>query len=182
MKILLTGIAGAGKSTLVKALNHRDIKAIDLHDIPGVFFWKKKDTGEIMQYSPVRSREWFDTVDRICDIKKLQNILEQNPNTIMAGSTGSGNQKEFLSLFDKIILLQCDPETIIHRMKTRTNKSGYGKKQEEQDDNIALQEEFDSRLLFFGAIPVNTKGEIDDVVQKIIEISKINSDFLQPLR
>jgi broad-specificity NMP kinase len=34
MKVLITGIAGTGKSTIIKELNKKGIDAIDLHDVP----------------------------------------------------------------------------------------------------------------------------------------------------
>jgi broad-specificity NMP kinase len=136
MKTLITGIAGTGKSTIVKALNERGVVSIDLHDVPGLFFWQNKETKEKVEYYPVHSKEWFDTVDRLCDINKLKEMLDQYTNIVMAGTTSGSNQKNFLSLFDKVILLQSNPETLIYRMKTRTNKSGYGKTEAEQEDNI----------------------------------------------
>jgi dephospho-CoA kinase len=172
MKILITGIAGTGKTTITKALNERGVFSIDLHAIPGLFFWQNKETKEIVEYSPVHSKDWFDIMERLCNIGMLKEMLAQYTDVIMAGTTSGSNQEEFLSLFDKIILLQSDPKIIVHRMKTRTNVSGYGKTEAEQEDNIEWQLEFDPKLLSMGAIPVNTEGTINDVVEKIIEISK----------
>jgi broad-specificity NMP kinase len=172
MKVLITGIAGTGKSTIAKELTKRGVTAIDLHDVPGLFFWQHKKTKETVEYAPVHSKEWFDTVDRLCDINKMNELLARQSDIVMAGSTSGSNQKEFFSLFDKIILLQGDPETLVHRMQTRTNKSGYGKTEAEQEDNIEWQKEYDPLLISLGAIPVSTAGELDDVVDKIIEIIK----------
>ncbi len=172
MKILLTGIAGTGKSTIVKALSERGIAAIDLHDVPDLFFWQNKVTKEKIEYTPGRPKEWFESVDRLCDIGKLKEILGQYTDIVAAGTTSGSNQKEFLSVFDKIILLQADPATLIQRMQTRTNKSGYGKSKGEQEDNIEWQKEYDPLLLSLGAIPVDTKGNLDDVVNKIIELTQ----------
>lgn len=171
MKVLITGIAGTGKSTIVKALNEKGIASIDLHDVPGLFFWQDKKTKERVEYVPTQSREWFDTVDRLCDIGRLKKILDQKQDIVMAGTVG-GNQAEYIALFDTVILLQSDPQTLIHRMKTRTNKSGYGKTKAEQEDNIEWQKEFDPLLLSLGAIPVDTNGELNDVVDKIITLIK----------
>ena len=55
-------------------------------------------------------------------------------------------------------------------MKTRVNKSGYGKTATEQEDNIDWQKEFDPEVLSYGAIPVDTSGNLDDVVDKIIDL------------
>ena len=172
MKVLLTGIAGTGKSTIVSVLNERGIFSLDLHDIPGLFFWQNKETKERVEYTPVESREWFDTVDRLCDIPKLKEILSQYKDIVMAGTAGGSNQEEFLSLFDKIILLQANPQTLVNRMKTRINKSGYGKTKAEQDDNTEWQKDFDPKILSYGAIPVSTEGELNDIVDKIIVLIK----------
>lgn len=172
MKVLLTGIAGTGKSTIIKALNEKGFVSLDLHDIPGLFFWQDKETREKVQYTPVESREWFETVDRLCDISRLKEILSQYDNVVVAGATSGSNQEEFLSLFDKIILLQADPETLVRRMQTRINKSGYGKTKAEQEDNIEWQKEFDPKILSYGAIPISTEGEITDAVDNIIGLIK----------
>ena len=145
---------------------------MDLHNIPGLFFWQDKNTKEKIEYSPVHSKEWFDGVDRICDIDKLKELLEQHSSVTMAGTTSGSNKGEFLSQFDKIILLQADPQALIHRMKTRINKSGYGKTEAEQQDNIEWQKEFDPELLSYGSIPVSTEEELDIVVNKIILLVK----------
>ena len=82
------------------------------------------------------------------------------------------NSFGFLSLFDKIILLQANPETIVHRMATRINKSGYGKNKLEQENNLEWRKRFDSEILLMGGIPVNTEGNIDEVTDRIITIIK----------
>ncbi len=168
MKTLLTGIAGTGKSTIAKTLAERGIRAIDLHDVPGLFFWQDKKTKEKVEYKPVSDKKWFDTVDRICDIEKLKGMFDQYD--VMAGTTSSGNQKEFLALFDRIILLRADADTLVHRMQTRINKSGYGKTKAEQEDNVEWQKEYDPLLISLGAIPVSTKGDLADVVDRIIKL------------
>ena len=170
MKTLLTGIAGTGKSTIVRALNEQGIFAIDLHNVPGLFFWQNKITKEPVTYSPVYSQEWFETVDRICNIELLQKLLQEHPIIIAAGTTGGSNQKEFLALFDKIILLQSNPETLTRRLQTRTNISGYGKTTAEQEDNIEWQKEFDPLMISYGAIPVNTEKSLGETVRQIITL------------
>lgn len=175
MKVLITGIAGTGKSTIIEALNKRGIDAVDLHDVPDLFFWQDRRTAEKVPYAPVHSQKWFDTMERLCDLEKLKEILNQYDDIIMAGTISGDDQKQFLSLFDKIILLQANPDTLIHRMQTRINKSGYGKTKVEQDDNIAWQKEYDSLLISYGAIPVNTEGSLDEVADKIIGM--VTSNF-----
>jgi broad-specificity NMP kinase len=170
MKVLLTGVAGTGKSTLAEALAARGANAIDLHDIPGIFYWQDLKTKERVEYTPVHAQDWFETVDRLCDIPKLKEILDSQKDIVVSGSTSGSNLKEFLSLFDKIILLQASPETILSRMETRTNKSGFGKTKAEQDDNLEWQKEFDPELISYGAIPVSTEGDLNEVTDRIVKL------------
>jgi len=171
MKLLLTGVAGTGKSTITKELQKGGLNAIDLHGMPGLFFWQDKITKQKTEYMPGRPREWFNSVERFCDIDKLKEILSRQENIIVAGTAG-GNQLEFFPLFDKVVLLQCSPETIIQRLNSRTNKSGFGKAKSEQEDTIEWQKEFEPAVLAYGAIPVSTEGEIEKVVKKIITLYK----------
>ena len=171
MKILLTGVAGTGKSSITRELNKRGIAAIDLHGVKGLLYWRDKKTKERVPYSPGRPPEWFQSVERLCDIDMLKQMLAEHEDIFMAGTAG-GNEDEYYPLFDKVILLQCDPQTLIHRMETRTNTSGFGKTKSEQDGTIEWQKSFDPHALSRGAIPVNTFGDIDSVVDKILEIAQ----------
>ena len=88
MKVLLTGIAGTGKSTITKALKEKGINAIDLHDVPNLCYWEDKVTKKKVEYSPVNEREWFNGVNRFCDIEMLKEILSQHDDVVMAGTAG----------------------------------------------------------------------------------------------
>src|SRR3989344_5369952 len=131
MKVLITGIAGTGKSTIVNALKGRGVAAIDLHDVQDLFCWKNIKTGDLVEYSPVQSKEWFEENCRFCDIEKLKEILSQYDDVVAAGKTKA-----------------------------------------EQEDNIKWQKEFDSLLISLGATPVDTSSNLDDVVDKIVELIK----------
>jgi broad-specificity NMP kinase len=169
MKVLITGVAGTGKSTIAKALRQRNLFAVDFSDVKDMCFWQDVKTGEKVEYSPVHSHEWFLTVKRICDINILKQILAQKDDVIVAG-VASGNMNEYLPLFDKVILLQCGSQENILRLKSRDNPSGYGKTEIEQKDNLEWQKNFDPQLLSYGAIPVNTEGDLEVVVDKIVTL------------
>lgn len=169
MKTLITGVAGTGKSTIAKALREKGMVTVDFSDVLGMCFWEDEKTGEKVEYSPVHSREWFKTNKRVCDIEVLKGIINQQEDVVVTG-VASGNIGAYIPLFDKVILLQCTPEDIVHRLATRDNPSGYRKTKTEQNDNVEWQKEFDPQLLSYGAIPVSTKGELKDVIDKIIAL------------
>ena len=165
MKILITGVAGTGKSAISKALNEKGITSIDFSDVPNLCFWRDKTTKKKIEYSPVNDIKWLDSHERICDLKKLKEILVQHKDLVVTG-IANGNQTEYFNLFDKILFLQCSPETLIHRMQTR--KTLWGKTKAERDYTIKWQKDFDLQCLSNGLIPINTEGTLENVMDKVI--------------
>ena len=165
MKILITGVSGAGKSTISNELKNRGFLAVDFTDIEGLCCWRNKETKEIVKYSPINDIRWFDLNERICDSKKLKQYLNMHENIVVSG-LASGNYLEYLGFFDKVLLLQCKPETFVNRMINRIPV--YGKTKAEQDNSIELQKELDSTLISYGAISINTEEKLDIVIGKII--------------
>lgn len=165
MKILITGVAGTGKSTISKELIERGIPSIDFSDVPDLCYWRDKITKEKIEYSPVNETEWLDSHERICDTKKLKEVLDQHKDLVVTG-IANGNQTEYFGLFDKVLLLQCSPETLIHRMKTR--ETLWGKTKAEQDYTIKWQNVFDLQCLTNNVTSVNTEGTLDTTMDTIL--------------
>lgn len=162
MKVLITGVAGTGKSTIAKALNQRGIIAIDFSDHPELRYWRDRVTKEKVDYAATNDSTWFDRNESVCDIEKLQEVLNQHKNLVITGvATGT----EHLHLFDKVLLLQCSPETFIKRMETKDRV--FGKTKAEQDHVVEWQKTLDPLLLSHGAIPINTEESLESVLDKI---------------
>ena len=165
MKVLITGVPGTGKSTISKALNERGVTSIDFSDVPDLCSWEDKITREKVLYTPTNDTKWLDLHERICDIEKLKGILTQYKNIVITG-IANGNQTEYFSLFDKIFLLQCSPETVIRRMQTRDTL--WGKTEAEREYTLRWQRDFDSLCASYRVIPISTEGALSDVMDKII--------------
>jgi len=164
MKILITGVAGTGKSTISKALNDKGIFSVDFGDVPNLCTWRNKTTKKDVPNLPITDPTWYDDHERVCDMEKLKEILNQHEDIVITGAVGSSI--DHLPLFDKVILLQCRPETFTHRMETRTRP--YGKEKAERDDTIQWQKHFDPKLLTYGAIPVSTEGSLEETIERLI--------------
>jgi dephospho-CoA kinase len=166
MKILLTGVAATGKSTIAKALQERGIKALDFKDIPELCYWRNKETKEKVPYSLSNQREFFTENERICDLEILKNFLDHHKDIVVTG-VARGNQTGYLRLFDKVILLQCNPQTFLDRLQTR--EAPFGKTAVERDYVVDWQKELDPLLLAYGAIPVSTEGDLTSVVDALVK-------------
>jgi broad-specificity NMP kinase len=164
-KIYITGVSGTGKSTVSEKLNEKGILSFDIGTIPGLCFWRNKKTHKKVSYSGA-GKEWLEAHERICDPKKLEELLKQRNETVMVTGVAS-NQDEYLKLFDKVFLLYCNPDTFVSRLKNRKNNI-FAKTEEEQNEVINWQKTFDPKLRSQGAIPVNSDVPIEDVVEAII--------------
>ncbi|WP_205678745.1 AAA family ATPase [Aquisphaera insulae] len=114
MRILLTGMSGTGKSSLIVALRGRGFRAVDM-DEPG---WS--------EYAP--DGEWIWREDRV------RALLAEDDGDANADADGralfvSGcaiNQGSFYPSFDEIVLLSAPAAVIVERLASRTNNP-YGK-------------------------------------------------------
>lgn len=166
-KIFITGISGTGKTTIAHALNTKGIHSISIDEVPGLCVWKNKATGEKVDYETELNKTFIDSHDWICDVGILQKLLNVDKEIVVVLGSAA-NQNEFLSLFDKVLLLQCKPETFIERIMQRKDND-FGKDKSAQDLILSWYQEFENNLLGKGAVPINVEGSIDTVVEAIIK-------------
>ena len=165
MKIYITGISGTGKTTISKELKKRGINSFDIDSLLDFCFWRNKKTGKRAQYRPGIGKNWINAHEWICDFKKLKSFLgKHKEGIVIVGITA--NQNKYLSLFDKVFLLYCSEKTLIHRLKTRKSNE-FAKDGAEQEQVLSWYKYFQEKTIKQGAVPINTEGDILDVVDKI---------------
>lgn len=174
MKIYVTGISGSGKSAIAKELKRRDIFAFDIEEIEGICCWIDKKTQEKADdYSPTMT--WLKDHDWVCNVEKLHKILENNQGLLIA--TGiTGNQDEYLHLFDKIFLLQSPDKILAQRMEVRhinPGENAFGKYGEEREFALKGRIEFEKKMIEKGAVGVDSSKDIAEVASKILSEIKV---------
>ena len=115
MNVLITGSSGTGKSTVIKELKRRGYTAIDGDEEPGLSRLEIQETGEPTDW-PDGFVDWSFYAWNLNETVLKQ--LLQKDETVFFG-TISGNQADYYSLFEKIIVLTVSPEEHLRRMKTR---------------------------------------------------------------
>lgn len=162
MKILITGVAGTGKSTISNYLNNKGIISVDTSKISNLCYWRDKTTHNKVEFAKKPNDKWFELNERICDPEYLITIT--NKYNIFCGTFS--NIFDLFYLFEKVILLQCDYDELLVRLKKR--HSDYGKTKTEQIIVKKWQKVFDPKMISLGAIPVNTNAPLNIVMENII--------------
>jgi shikimate kinase len=142
--VLVTGMSGTGKSTLLDELARRGYETVDT-DYGG---WHRPDG------------RW--------DEQRMGALLDQQATVVVSGT--AENQGRFYDRFHHIVLLSAPPAVLIERVVNRANNP-YGKAPEQQADIERYVREVEpllrrgATLTLDGRRPV---GELADVVEQLL--------------
>lgn len=149
MRILITGMSGVGKSTVVQALRGLGFVAIDM-DEPG---WASCDE--------FGHQRW--------DVLRLQEFMGRHLSEPLFVSGCSEDQVALYQQFSKIILLTAPKSVIIQRLACRTGNS-YGKQQAELGEVMRNLDEIEPFLRKSATHEIVTTQPINAVVEAILDI------------
>lgn len=166
-KYYITGVSGTGKSTLSEEFKRRGINAVDLDS--GFCEWKNIKTGKASDLEEKTKPGFYDENDWYCDLEKFQEFMSNQKDAVFVFGA-CANQNNFLSIFDKIFLLKCSPDTFVKRLNVRTNNI-YGKLSSEKENELRWFQEYNEQLIKKSAIIVDAEKPLDQVADEIISRS-----------
>src|SRR5579864_4385156 len=138
-RILLTGMSGTGKSTVISELAARGFKAVDA-DCDQFSEWVEVSGDPDPFGSPVEvGRDWVWREDRI------QDLLSTEDTDVLFLSGCAENMRKFLPRFDHVILLSAPADVIVERLGMRTTNP-YGKRPDEIARVLGLMEKVEPLL------------------------------------
>lgn len=169
-KIFITGVSGTGKTTIAKELEKRGYYAISIDEVEGLCSWINQETGQKSGGKEVEmNAEFVDKHNWICNTEHLNKLLSKEVDVVFVLGRAT-NQEDFLHIFDKILLLQCSPETFCKRIEMRTDNT-FGKNKKVQQQVIDGYKPYTEKMLGKGAIPIDTEKPINEVVDEVIQKS-----------
>ena len=168
--ILITGIAGSGKSSVSKALNALGYQSYDIEDIDGLFKMIYKDTGRVATDFNNDNLEKVKRGDWICDKENLKEIIRKENADIAFYCGTASNVDDLISLFDKVIVLKTSPDVIKQRLSTRKPKD-FGNTKEVQDWVLGWKDWLEDHIQSEGAVVIDANGSPEEISKKIIEIT-----------
>jgi shikimate kinase len=159
-RVLLTGMSGTGKSTVINALAARGYKAVDTDD-HGLSEWVAVPLDEPTGLGP--GQDWVWREDRI------QDLLSSHDVEVLFLSGCSPNQGRFYPQFDHIVLLTAPAAVLVERLATRTTNP-YGKHPDEVARVLALQQTVEPPLRAGAGLEVDTSAPLDQVVATVLRL------------
>jgi dephospho-CoA kinase len=165
-RILLTGLSGTGKSTVIDELAARGYKAVDLDN---------EEYSEWVSYTPTSAidipveptRDWVWREDRV------QELLLTDTSDVLFVSGCAVNMGKFLSQFDHVILLSAPAQVIVDRLINRTNNQ-YGKQPEEMERILSQIETVEPLLREASGHEIDTGADIQEVIARVLQITQLN--------
>jgi broad-specificity NMP kinase len=160
-RILITGMSGTGKTSVIKELHQRGYDAIETDDLG----WCAPERGDWASHDS----EW------IWNEERIGRLLDAHRSTHLFVSGCRPNQGRFYDRFDRIVLLSAPPEVMFDRIASRTTNP-YGKRAEEWAQILDHLEIVQPMLRATSDIEIDTAAvSLDDVVTMLIALTEDDS-------
>lgn len=166
---LLTGLAGTGKTTVLKELARRSIATVDADFDPAITGWISKETGRLVvpwsagQTTAPEGSTWG------WDRHKVTELAANPPGNPFFFGGNTAGMEVFYPLFDRVFALTADDETIRTRLTSpRDNPHGYGKKPEHIAETLAANQYFARQEAGRGAVLIDATLPVASIADQIL--------------
>ncbi len=148
-RVLLTGMSGVGKSTLVGRLSELGYRAYDVDDEGWTL---PSDDG---------GRSWREDV--------VERLLSERSGPALFLSGCSESQVRFYPHFDAVVLLSAPPSVLRRRLRTRTNNP-YGKRPDELADVLGYVDTVEPLLRKAADHEIDATLPVEEVLDRLLQL------------
>jgi broad-specificity NMP kinase len=165
--VLVSGISGSGKTSVCAALRERGHVAVEA-DWEGYCHWVDRSTGAVVTDPPYPVPPgWIKRFGWLIDSERLQSLAEASTASIAFVCGHAENAEDVAPLFDRIVCLVIDEDTLRHRLATRTNNA-FGKNPDELEVAVHRNAEVVAELQALGAVTIDAVRPLHEVVDDVL--------------
>jgi shikimate kinase len=160
-RVLITGMSGTGKSSVILELAARGYRAYDL-DTPEWSQWVDAAASDTL--TPAEGKDWVWREDRVREL-----LSKPGDGTLFVGGCAE-NMKRLFPLIDTMILLSAPVETIMLRLAARS-RGGYGNTADEWRKVSELIRTIEPLLRESAHHEIDTRGPVAATVDEILRVA-----------
>jgi dephospho-CoA kinase len=153
-RVLVTGMSGVGKSSVLDELRQRGYKTVDTDD------------DGLAEAAADGQTRW--------DEQRLQAVLSTEDADVLFVSGTADNMGRFRRQFDHVILLSAPAPVMVERLTTRTNNP-YGQRPEQVVESLDYKETVEPLLRAIATMEIDTQPPLDQVVAAVLDHVGISS-------
>ena len=143
-RVLLTGMSGAGKTSVLDELRRRE--------------WLTVDT----------DYDGWELPDGTWDEERMATLLATEPDVVVSGTVS--NQGRFYDRFEHVVLLSAPVEVLLERVSRRTNNP-YGTTEQQRSEIVEYTRSVEPRLRATATVELDGRrpvSELADVVDALV--------------
>lgn len=165
---LVTGVPGAGKSTVNAELKARGYESYD-GDEDKLAEWFD-DKGQVVKVEKKDiDLNFLNTHYKGLARKLIKDLVEKAGDKIVFICNDPENEEELVDLFDKVFALLIDEDTMRYRLATRTNNN-WGKRPLEIEYSLDFKKKWLPLVEKYGYVAIDSTQTTEAIVDHILEI------------
>lgn len=161
------GVSGTGKSSLSNELRRLGYETYDLDAMSDISMMLDKETRLPATYDHHNDLEKVQKMEWVYVRERMEDLIAKQKDEIAFYCGIPFNLNEILPLFNTIILLTANAETIRQRLNTRTSND-FGKTVEVQEWILKGKDKLEQEVREKGAIVIPTDRGMSDIATAVI--------------
>jgi hypothetical protein len=166
--IQIAGGSGAGKSAVAAELARRGLTSIDADDDPLLARFVDLADAVVTEEPAAPDLAWLARHSWAWDPARLDELIRAAAPATLYVCGGADNQHELADRFTQVFLLEIDEPTMLARLDARRDYHDWGHIGDTREYLCRKLPALQNRLRASGAIPVDARPPLDQVVDALI--------------
>jgi gluconate kinase len=165
--VQIAGCSGAGKSTIAAALARRGLVSIDADNDPLLARFVDP-AGAVAEMPAAPDFAWIAQHPWAWDPARLDELIRDAAPATLYVCGGADNGRELADRFTQVFLLEIDEPTMLARLDARRDYHDWGRIGDTREHLRQLLPALQDRLRASGAVPIDARQPLDQVVDAIL--------------